>query len=165
MEQGSYEPISTVEELTSWMRDEALKRRVDPDSSPRSLRIAWEITDAVTDDQILNALTATFRSNRSPFAVLLGGGMIVACAEVGRDEDIDADGLDRLEESLCETQDGDVRLSKADSRARGHDVLIAYRMPPRQWPYLDGPYRAGDEDWVKRFGVEVGRYRRRRTGR
>ena len=166
MGQGSYEPIDTVEELTLWMRDEALKRRVDPDSSPRVLRIAWDITDAVTDEQIQDALMTTFRSDRNPFVVLtLCGGMIVACAEVGQDEGIKDDGLRRLEESLCETYDGEVRLSKADNKADGYGVLISYRMPPRQWPYRDGPYRVGDEDWVDRFGVEIGRYCQRRAVR
>lgn len=160
MEQGSYEPIDTVEELTSWMRDEAAKGRVDPDSTPRALRVAWEITDAVTDKQIQDALTTVFRSDRGPFAVLtLGGGMIVACAEVGRDKDIDEDGLSGLERSLSETHDGPVRLSKADDNASGYGVLVAHRMPVRQqWPYRKGPYRAGDEEWVDRFGVEVGCY-------
>lgn len=154
MEQDSYEPIDTVEKLRKRLRDEAQELRVDADVIPRALRAAWKISDAVTHQQIEDAITVTFRSDRGPFAVLtLCGGMIVACGEVGTQEGMDD--LRDLQPSLFEAYEGDVRLTKADNDATGYGVVIAYRMPFRSCPPY---YQAGDENWIDRFGVEVGRY-------
>ncbi|MDE0924783.1 hypothetical protein [Aurantimonas coralicida] len=159
MEQDT-DGVGSFDELLKCLREQVQRGAIDVDLPAKSLRLWWQITDAVTDEQIEQAITEAFRYPGPNLVVTLCGGTIVAEVALFENTEVE-DAITDLEDHLSWTYGGDVSISKASNNASGYGILIAYRMPPRFYR----PYKAGDEHLIDRFGMEIGRYSQRRIGR